>query len=119
LRECVALACGLRLERATPERVAALRQAVRAKRMPVSGLRCAGSVFRNPAEVAAGRVLDAAGCKGLQIGGARVTDFHANVVATDESATASDVLAVALQMRGRAARHGGVQLTAEVSGLFL
>jgi UDP-N-acetylmuramate dehydrogenase len=114
----VALACGLRLERATPKRVAALRQTVRAKRLPVSGLRCAGSVFRNPTGSAAGRVLDDAGCKGLQIGGARVTDFHANVVTADETATASDVLAVVMRMRGRAARHSGVRLTAEVSGLF-
>jgi UDP-N-acetylenolpyruvoylglucosamine reductase len=114
----VALACGLRLERTTPEQVAMLRKAVRVKRMPLSGLRCAGSVFRNPAGTAAGRVLDAAGCKGMRIGGAYVTDFHANIVATDGTATASDVLAVVMRMRGRAERHGGVQLTAEVSGFF-
>lgn len=118
LTGCIALTCGLRLERATPERVAALRQAVRAKRLPLSGLRCAGSVFRNPEDMAAGRLLDAAGCKGLRIGGAQVTDFHANVVTTDESATASDVLAVVMQMRGRVTRHSGVRLTAEVSGLL-
>ena len=46
LAGCVALACGLRLERTTPEQVATLRKAVRAKRMPLSGLRCAGSVFK-------------------------------------------------------------------------
>ncbi len=114
----IALACGLRLEDATPGRVAALRQAVRAMRLPLSGVRCAGSVFRNPAGRSAGRVLDDAGCKGLRIGGARVTDFHANVVTADETATASDVLAVVMQMRGRVARHSGVRLTAEVSGLF-
>jgi len=114
----VALACGLRLERTTPEQVAMLRKAVRVKRMPLSGLRCAGSVFRNPEGTAAGRVLDAAGCKGMRIGGAYVTDFHANIVATDGTATASDVLAVVMRMRGRAERHGGVQLTAEVSGFF-
>ena len=115
----VALACGLRLERATPEQVAMLRKAVRVKRMPLSGLRCAGSVFRNPEGTAAGRVLDAAGCKGMRIGGAYVTDFHANIVATDGTATASDVLAVVMRMRGRAERHNDVRLTAEVSGLFL
>ncbi len=118
LRGCVALTCGLRLERATPKRVAELRQTVRAKRLPLSGLRCAGSVFRNPEDMAAGRVLDDAGCKGLRIGGACVTDFHANVVTADESATASDVLAVVMKMRGRVARHNGVRLTAEVSGLL-
>ena len=114
----VALACGLKLGRVAPERVAAFRQAVRAQRLPLAGLRCAGSVFRNPAGQAAGRVLDDAGCKGLRVGGAQVTDFHANIVTTDVSATASDVLALVMRMRGRAERHSGVRLRAEVSGLF-
>jgi UDP-N-acetylmuramate--L-alanine ligase/UDP-N-acetylenolpyruvoylglucosamine reductase len=113
----VALACGLRLERAEPGAIRAARQAVRAKRMPLAGLRTLGSVFRNPPGASAGRLLDAAGCKGLCVGGARVTDFHANVVAAERSATASDVLALVWRMRARAARASGVWLRPEICGL--
>jgi UDP-N-acetylmuramate--L-alanine ligase/UDP-N-acetylenolpyruvoylglucosamine reductase len=113
----VALACGLRLERSDGAAVKALRQAVRAKRIPLAGLRTEGSVFRNPAGGSAGGLLDRAGCKGLRIGGACVTEFHANIVAVDGTATASDVLALAMRMRGRVARGCGVTLEPEVSGL--
>ncbi len=114
----VALACGLRLTRADAQVVHAARQAVRARRIPLAGLRTAGSVFRNPPGEAAGRLLEAAGCKGLRIGGARVTDFHANIVAAEGgAATASDVLALVMRMRGRVARASGVTLKAEICGL--
>lgn len=113
----VALACGLRLTRADPEAVQALRMAARARRIPLAGLRTEGSVFRNPPGEAAGRLLERAGCKGMRIGGARVTDFHANVVAVDGAATASDVLALVMRMRGQVERRCGVVLTPEISGL--
>jgi UDP-N-acetylmuramate dehydrogenase len=114
----VAVACGLRLARSDRAAVRAARLAARAKRIPLAGLRTAGSVFRNPDGGSAGRLLDQAGCKDLRIGGARVTDFHANIVAVDETATASDVLALAMAMRGRAARASGEMLVSEISGLW-
>jgi UDP-N-acetylmuramate dehydrogenase len=119
LKGRVALACGLRLENAAPADVKAARAGFRARRIPLAGLRTAGSVFRNPEGESAGRLLEQAGCKGLRIGGARVTDFHANIVAVDETATASDILALAMTMRGRVLRHSGKTLTPEISGLML
>jgi UDP-N-acetylmuramate--L-alanine ligase/UDP-N-acetylenolpyruvoylglucosamine reductase len=113
----VALACGLRLTRSDTQSVHALRKQVRAKRIPLAGLRTAGSVFRNPAGDSAGRLLDLAGCKGLRIGGARVTDFHANIVAVDGAVTASDVLALVMKLRNRVAHGCRVMLTPEISGL--
>lgn len=113
----VALACGLALERAAPEQVRARRQEARGRRIPLAGLRTEGSVFRNPEGGAAGRLLEAAGCKGMRIGGAWVTDVHANVVAVDGSATASDVLALVMRMRNRVAARSGVVLRTEIRGL--
>ncbi len=113
----VALACGLRLVKSNAPSVRALRQSVRAKRIPLAGLRTEGSVFRNPTGASAGRLLDAAGCKGMRIGGARVMDFHANIVAVEGSVTASDVLALVMRMRNRVALVCGVTLTPEISGL--
>jgi UDP-N-acetylmuramate--L-alanine ligase/UDP-N-acetylenolpyruvoylglucosamine reductase len=117
LERRVALACGLRLERSAPQAVRALRQAVRGKRIPLAGLRTEGSVFMNPAGDSAGRLLDVAGCKGMRSGGAWVTDFHANVVAVEGDATASDILALLMRMRNRVAHHSGVWLKAELDGL--
>jgi UDP-N-acetylmuramate dehydrogenase len=85
----------------------------------LAGLRTAGSVFRNPASASAGRLLEAAGCKGLRIGGAVVTTQHANVVACGAGATASDVLALAVAMRGRVGAQTGIWLEPEIRILGL
>ena len=90
------------LERTTPEVVAERRAAFRAKRFDFSGLRTAGSVFRNPPGDSAGRILDAAGLKGLRIGGAEICPRHANIISTHPGATASDVLALIQIARQRA-----------------
>jgi len=115
LKGRIAVSCGLALERSDSEAIKAQRLAIRAKRLPLAGLRTAGSVFRNPPGDAAGRLLDAAGCKGLRVGGAYVTDFHANIIAVDVAACASDVMALAQQMRGRVQWMNGVTLELEIT----
>jgi UDP-N-acetylmuramate dehydrogenase len=54
----------------------------------------AGSIFRNPPEVPAGKLIEEAGAKGLQVGGALVSEKHANFIVNTGGATAADVLAV-------------------------
>ena len=115
LKGRVAVSCGLTLERSDTATVKARRLAVREKRLPLAGLRTAGSVFRNPPGDAAGRLLDAAGCKALRVGGATVTGFHANIIAVDPTARASDVLALVQQMRERVERMSGITLEAEIT----
>ncbi|MCL1921531.1 MAG: UDP-N-acetylmuramate dehydrogenase [Kiritimatiellaeota bacterium] len=119
LKGRVAVSCCLALGRSDSATVKARRLAIREKRLPLAGLRTAGSVFRNPSGDTAGRLLDAAGCKALRIGGAYVTDFHANIIAVDWSSRASDVLALAQQMRARVERASGVTLELEISGTGL
>ncbi|WP_456275582.1 UDP-N-acetylmuramate dehydrogenase [Bacillus sp. AK128] len=53
---------------------------------------CAGSIFRNPLPHYAGQLIEEAGLKGYQIGGAQVSDMHANFIVNKENATAFDVL---------------------------
>ncbi len=74
----------------------------------------AGSVFKNPEGDAAGRLIDAAGLKGMTIGGASVSVRHANFFVATEDASAQDVfdLVRTVQLRVRAAF--GVELTPEI-----
>ncbi len=74
----------------------------------------AGSVFKNPAGDSAGRLIEAAGCKGMRAGGAHVSEKHANFFVTDESATASDVASLMAQVRRKVFEDFGVVLEPEV-----
>lgn len=73
-----------------------------------------GSVFKNPPGDFAGRLLEAAGCKGLRVGGAYVWEGHANVIVSGEGANASDFLALAKIMRAKVLFRFGVSLEPEV-----
>ena len=110
----VALAAVLALRRDSPEAIGRRRAAFRGKRVVLRGLRTDGSVFRNPEGDHAGRSLDAAGCKGLRVGGAAVLERHANVIAAEAGATASDLLAAIDLARRRALAVSGVPLMTEV-----
>ena len=114
LEDLMALEVELRLDPGDPADLAAQRERCRGKRLDVEGRRSAGSVFRNPEPLAAGRLLDAAGCKGLRVGGAEVFARHANVIVTEPGATASDVLALMAMMRGRVLTKQGVELVSEI-----
>ena len=56
------------------------------------GYGSAGCIFKNPRGLSAGALIDRAGLKGRAVGGARVSDRHANFILADKGATASDVL---------------------------
>lgn len=53
---------------------------------------CAGSIFRNPLPNYAGQLVEAAGLKGYQIGGAKISEMHGNFIVNAGGATAQDVL---------------------------
>jgi UDP-N-acetylmuramate dehydrogenase len=70
-------------------------------------------VFTNPEGDSAGRLVDAAGCKGLRVGTAEVSPKHANFIQADPDGSADDVLALMAEVRRRVADHSGVELHAE------
>ncbi len=76
-----------------------------------------GSVFKNPPGDYAGRLLEEAGLKGMQVGGARVWEEHANVIVLAPGAPASDFLALARIMREKVLFRFGIELEPEVRGL--
>jgi len=77
---------------------------------------CAGSVFKNNRAFGApsGALIDRLGLRGFQIGGARVSDQHANIVVNTGDATAADIRAVIEHVRHRVAAELGLALEREV-----
>lgn len=73
----------------------------------------AGSVFTNPPEDSAGRLIDAAGCKGLRIGTAEVSTKHANFFQADPGGSADDVLSLMREVQRRVEARFGVRLEPE------
>ena len=67
------------------------------KSQPVT-IPSAGCAFKNPSAESAGRLLDTAGVKGLQVGGAVVSEKHANFIVNTGDATASDVVSLLEKM---------------------
>jgi len=90
-----------------------LREIVRWRRAHQPGGANAGSVFRNPEGDHAGRLLEAAGCKGLRIGTAEISPKHANFIIADEGGAANDVLALMAEARTRVATQFGTILHPE------
>lgn len=78
------------------------------------GLPSCGSVFRNPPGDHAARLIEEAGLKGMQKGGARVSDKHANFIINAGGASAADVERLIETVRQRVAEQFGVELVHEV-----
>ncbi|MCE2390386.1 MAG: UDP-N-acetylmuramate dehydrogenase [Proteobacteria bacterium] len=99
-----------------PERIRAATRAQLEQRrasQPVDRLSC-GSVFKNPPGDHAGRLIEAANLKGLRVGGAEVSEVHANFFVNRGEATADDVLELIGHVRERVLQHAGLCLETEV-----
>jgi UDP-N-acetylmuramate dehydrogenase len=81
------------------------------------GVPSAGSVFRNPDKDSAGRLIEAAGLKGARIGGASVSEKHANFIVNDRRGTAEDVRRLGDHVRAVVSAVHGVELAYEIEFL--
>ncbi len=122
-REVVARAA-FALEPADPAEVKATLGRMREQRKAAqpSGIKTFGSTFKNPWDPralgrTAGQLLEAAGCRGLTVGGARFSEKHANFVENTGEATTADVLALMDAGRDRVRERFGLELEAEVQVL--
>lgn len=97
----------------TSEGLDALAEIVRWRREHQPGGQNAGSVFINPPGDSAGRLIDAAGCKGLRVGAASVSEKHANFIQVDEGGTSSDVRALMALVVERVAAAFSIELQSE------
>ena len=112
----VVVAAAFRVHQSTREKVQSevdRHLAKRARSQPLDVPSC-GSVFKNPPGDFAGRLIEAAGLKGERVGGAEISEVHANVIVNRGGATARDVLALIDEARRRVRERTGVELEPEV-----
>jgi UDP-N-acetylenolpyruvoylglucosamine reductase len=117
----VVTAATFALAEANPADVKATMGEMRRRRKEAqpSGIKTFGSTFMNPEDPraegrSAGQLLDAAGCRGLAVGGARLSPKHANFVENTGKATTADILGVMAAARRKVHRRFGVVLEPEV-----
>lgn len=116
----VILGATMQLRADAPEAIRARLEEIRAWRrahQPL-GIPSAGSVFRNPdSGPSAGALIEAAGLKGVQIGGAEISEMHANWILNRGGATAADIRALRDRCLLAVEASAGVTLTAEIAFL--
>jgi len=112
----IAVRAKLRLQAADPAEVRERMRAFmeRRRRTQPIGTKNAGSVFKNPPGDFAGRLIEAAGCKGMSVGDAVVSTVHANFIVNRGNATADDVRRLMEQVQKKVFERFGVELEPEV-----
>ena len=88
-------------------------RAVREKTQPV-GVKTAGSMFKNPIGLKAWELIDKAGCRGMRIGDAAVSEKHCNFFVNSGSATANDLENLALKVQQKVYETSQIELEWEV-----
>ena len=76
--------------------------------------RTGGSTFKNPPGASAWKLIDQAGCRGLRVGGAQVSEMHCNFLINEQAATAEDIERLGETVRARVVAHCGVTLHWEI-----
>ena len=90
-KDAVILGTSLRLTKASESTIEKKLNAYRAQRAHLPKGRSMGCVFKNPEGESAGRLIDGAGLKGLRIGGAKISETHANFIINDGGATSAQI----------------------------
>ncbi|MET0252106.1 MAG: UDP-N-acetylmuramate dehydrogenase [Novosphingobium sp.] len=91
------------------ERIAASREASQPLRSKTGG-----STFKNPPGTKAWQAVDAAGCRGLTLGGAQVSEKHCNFLLNIGNATGTEIEALGEDVRRRVREHSGIELEWEI-----
>ncbi|MEA3546173.1 MAG: UDP-N-acetylmuramate dehydrogenase [Thermodesulfobacteriota bacterium] len=114
--EMTAVETTFKLKKGDPETIAARCREIiaqRKERQPCHAMSC-GSFFKNPDGIPAGKLIEEAGLKGFQVGGARVSEKHANFIVNTGTATAADIVSLMKHIRERVLKKSGIVLEPEV-----
>ena len=115
-KDWIVTRAAFRGEPGPPEEILARMNRIRAEREAAQPLRVAtgGSTFKNPPGHKAWQLVDAAGCRGLRLGAAMVSEKHCNFLINLGSASAADLERLGEMVRERVRDHSGVELEWEV-----
>jgi UDP-N-acetylmuramate dehydrogenase len=98
-----------------PEAIAAEMAEIKKKREASQPRnKTGGSTFKNPPGHSAWKLVDEAGCRGLKVGQAKVSELHSNFLINMERATAADIETLGETVRERVKAHSGVELEWEI-----
>jgi len=116
LDELVILRAKFELEEDSPEELTKRMQKewITRKASQPLGHQSAGCIFKNPRGMSAGMLLEQAGLKGARVGGAEISQRHANFIIAENGATSADVLKLIDLARSRVAERLGVELETEI-----
>jgi UDP-N-acetylmuramate dehydrogenase len=73
-----------------------------------------GSTFQNPPDQSAWKLIDAAGCRGLRVGGAQVSEMHCNFLINTGEASAADIEGLGEAVRAKVKENSGIELHWEI-----
>jgi len=101
---------------AAPEAIRARMNEVQAHRETAQPIRekTGGSTFQNPPGHSAWKLIDAAGCRGLRVGGAQVSEMHCNFLINTGAATGHDIETLGETVRARVKENSGIELHWEI-----
>jgi UDP-N-acetylmuramate dehydrogenase len=101
---------------AEPEAIRARMNEVQAHREAAQPIRekTGGSTFQNPPGASAWKLIDAAGCRGLRVGGAQVSEMHCNFLINTGEATGHDIETLGETVRARVKENSGIELHWEI-----
>jgi UDP-N-acetylmuramate dehydrogenase len=104
---------------AAPEAIRARMNEVQAHRETAQPIRekTGGSTFKNPPGNSAWKLIDAAGCRGLRVGGAQVSEMHCNFLINTGDATACDIETLGETVRARVKQNSGIEIHWEIRRL--
>ena len=109
----------LKLERGDGEKIKTYMDELKEKRVTKQPLEypSAGSTFKRPEGYFAGKLIEDAGLRGFQVGGAQVSEKHCGFVINRDHATAADIMELMRQVQIRVKENSGVDLEPEVKRL--
>ncbi len=115
----IVLEAALRLKKGDPEAIRARMEELAAQRKSKQPLEypSAGSTFKRPEGYFAGKLIDDAGLRGFQVGGAQVSEKHCGFVINRGDATAEDVMELCRQVQEKVFQKFGVRMDMEIRKL--
>ena len=118
-RGYIVLGAVLKIERGDGEKIKTYMDELKEKRVTKQPLEypSAGSTFKRPEGYFAGKLIEDAGLRGFQVGGAQVSEKHCGFVINRDHATAADIMELMRQVQIRVKENSGVDLEAEVKRL--